>query len=50
MKKLTPDDLKKFRDRLYLPISDRDIEELLREHRRPRRSSTPARTPPRSST
>ena len=26
MKKLTQDDLKKFRDRLYLPISDRDIE------------------------
>ncbi len=26
MKKLTPDDLKKFRDRLYLPISDRDME------------------------
>ena len=27
MKKLTPADLKKFRDRLYLPISDRDLEE-----------------------
>ena len=27
MKKLTKDDLKKFRDRLYLPISDRDLEE-----------------------
>nr|WP_207769514.1 pyruvate dehydrogenase (acetyl-transferring), homodimeric type [Nocardioides currus] len=27
MKKLTPEDLKKFRDRLYLPISDRDLEE-----------------------
>ena len=26
MKKLTPDDLKKFRDRLYLPISDKDLE------------------------
>ena len=26
MKKLTPDDLKKFRDRLHLPISDRDLE------------------------
>ncbi len=26
MKKLTPDDLKRFRDRLYLPISDRDLE------------------------
>ncbi|KRC49084.1 alpha-ketoglutarate dehydrogenase [Nocardioides sp. Root79] len=26
MKKLTKDDLKKFRDRLYLPISDRDLE------------------------
>ena len=25
MKKLTPDDVKKFRDRLYLPISDRDL-------------------------
>ncbi len=27
MKKLTMDDLKKFRDRLYLPISDRDLED-----------------------
>ena len=27
MKKLTLPDLKKFRDRLYLPISDRDLEE-----------------------
>ncbi|MCW2781730.1 MAG: pyruvate dehydrogenase, partial [Marmoricola sp.] len=27
MKKLSKDDLKKFRDRLYLPMSDRDIEE-----------------------
>jgi pyruvate dehydrogenase E1 component len=27
MKKLTKDDLKKFRDRLYLPMSDRDIDE-----------------------
>ncbi len=27
MKKLTPADLKKFRDRLYLPISDRELEE-----------------------
>ena len=27
MKKLTKDDLKKFRDRLYLPISDKDIDE-----------------------
>ena len=27
MKKLTMDDLKKFRDRLYLPISDRDIDD-----------------------
>jgi pyruvate dehydrogenase E1 component len=26
MKKLTPDDLKKFRDRLRLPISDRDLD------------------------
>ncbi len=26
MKKLTPADIKKFRDRLYLPISDRDLE------------------------
>jgi pyruvate dehydrogenase E1 component len=26
MKKLTQDDLKRFRDRLYLPISDRDLE------------------------
>src|SRR4029453_1872270 len=27
MKKLTMEDLKKFRDRLYLPISDRDLED-----------------------
>ncbi len=27
MKKLTKDDVKKYRDRLYLPISDRDIDE-----------------------
>ncbi|MGH3334798.1 MAG: pyruvate dehydrogenase (acetyl-transferring), homodimeric type, partial [Nocardioides sp.] len=27
MKKLTPADLKKYRDRLYLPISDRDLEQ-----------------------
>jgi pyruvate dehydrogenase E1 component len=27
MKKLTKDDLKKFRDRLFLPISDKDIDE-----------------------
>jgi pyruvate dehydrogenase E1 component len=27
MKKLNKDDLKKFRDRLYLPLSDRDIDE-----------------------
>ena len=27
MKKLTRDDLKKFRDRLYLPISDRDLDD-----------------------
>ncbi|GGF58674.1 pyruvate dehydrogenase E1 component [Marmoricola endophyticus] len=27
MKKLTPDDLKKFRDRLYLPISDRELDD-----------------------
>ena len=33
MKKLTPDDLKKFRDRLYLPISDRDLERRLRGDR-----------------
>ena len=31
MKKLTQDDLKKFRDRLYLPISDRDIERAYEE-------------------
>ncbi|MGY2702943.1 pyruvate dehydrogenase E1 component [Nocardioides sp. HB32] len=31
MKKLTPDDLKKFRDRLYLPISDRDLERAYEE-------------------
>ena len=34
MKKLTKDDLKKFRDRLYLPISDRDLERGLRRDRR----------------
>jgi pyruvate dehydrogenase E1 component len=27
MKKLTPEDVKKYRDRLYLPISDRDLED-----------------------
>ncbi|MAO80164.1 MAG: pyruvate dehydrogenase (acetyl-transferring), homodimeric type, partial [Nocardioides sp.] len=31
MKKLTPEDLKKFRDRLYLPISDRDLERSYEE-------------------
>ena len=31
MKKLTQDDLKKFRDRLYLPISDRDLEQAYEE-------------------
>jgi len=31
MKKLTPDDVKKFRDRLYLPISDRDLERSYEE-------------------
>ncbi len=31
MKKLTPDDLKKFRDRLYMPISDRDLERSYEE-------------------
>ncbi len=31
MKKLTQDDLKKFRDRLYLPISDRDLERAYEE-------------------
>ncbi len=31
MKKLTQDDLKKFRDRLYLPISDRDLERTYEE-------------------
>ncbi len=31
MKKLTPKDLKKFRDRLYLPISDRDLERSYEE-------------------
>lgn len=31
MKKLTQDDLKKFRDRLYLPISDRDLERSYEE-------------------
>ena len=34
MKKLTLPDLKKFRDRLYLPISDRDLERVLRGDRR----------------
>ena len=46
MKKLTKDDLKKFRDRLYLPISDKEID----ESEIAARSSTPARTPRRSST
>jgi pyruvate dehydrogenase E1 component len=31
MKKLTPDDLKRFRDRLKLPISDRDLERSYEE-------------------
>jgi pyruvate dehydrogenase E1 component len=31
MKKLTQDDLKKFRDRLYLPISDRDLDRSYEE-------------------
>jgi pyruvate dehydrogenase E1 component len=31
MKKLTPADLKKFRDRLYLPISDNDLERSYEE-------------------
>ena len=31
MKKLTQDDLKKFRDRLYLPVSDRDLERAYEE-------------------
>ncbi|NHC25321.1 pyruvate dehydrogenase (acetyl-transferring), homodimeric type [Nocardioides sp. IC4_145] len=31
MKKLTPADLKKFRDRLYLPISDRDLDRAYEE-------------------
>ncbi len=31
MKKLTPDDLKKFRDRLHLPISDSDLERSYEE-------------------
>ncbi|WP_309504457.1 MULTISPECIES: pyruvate dehydrogenase (acetyl-transferring), homodimeric type [Nocardioides] len=31
MKKLTQDDLKKFRDRLYMPISDRDLERSYEE-------------------
>ncbi|WP_460829446.1 pyruvate dehydrogenase (acetyl-transferring), homodimeric type [Nocardioides hungaricus] len=31
MKKLTQDDLKRFRDRLYLPISDRDLERAYEE-------------------
>jgi pyruvate dehydrogenase E1 component len=31
MKKLTQDDLKKYRDRLYLPISDRDLERSYEE-------------------
>jgi pyruvate dehydrogenase E1 component len=31
MKKLTPADLKKFRDRLYLPLSDRDLDRSYEE-------------------
>ena len=50
MKKLTQDDLKKFRDRLYLPISRPRPRASPTRRPAPRRSSTPARTPPRSST
>ncbi|GAB2860028.1 pyruvate dehydrogenase (acetyl-transferring), homodimeric type [Nocardioides pacificus] len=32
MKKLTPADVKKFRDRLYLPISDRDLDRSYEEN------------------
>ena len=31
MKKLTQGDLKKFRDRLYLPVSDRDLDRAYEE-------------------
>ena len=34
MKKLTPADLKKYRDRLYLPISDKELEESYEQDRR----------------
>ena len=45
MKKLTLDNAKKFRDRLYLPISDRDIDESYEQKRHlpavpPRRGRT----------
>ena len=33
MKKLTPDDLKKFRDRLYLPISDKELDDYYERDR-----------------
>ncbi len=49
MKKLTLPDLKKFRDRLYLPLSDRDLEESY-EKTGGAPSTTRAPTPPRSST
>ena len=54
MKKLTKDDLKKFRDRLYLPISDKEIDESRDRAVLPPRQGLPrdrvhARAPPRRS-
>ena len=45
MKKLTEDELKDFRDRLHLPITDAELEQPTC-----RRTTTPARTPRKSST
>ena len=49
MKKLKTDDLKKFRDRLYLPMSDKDIDEAY-EANGGAPFFHPGQTPPRSST
>ena len=50
MKKLTQDNVKKFRDRLYLPISDRDIDESYEQNRRPAAVPPGRGAPTRSST
>ena len=46
MKKMTVDDLKEFRDRLHIPITDEQLE----ADPTSRRTTTRARTPRRSST